>query len=296
MAIKCCSCRPLVQRHPAAGLPEGCVPTRSCTYYATCQSAVLVLGGEGGEGLTTVSGGAQCSIRYNSNRASQSHVVAFPWPSVVESGSSGPCLVQAYLHTEHAQLLPCNYCLVPSHAAMLTITAPECLSLEWPHLAGNYHAYMGWCRPLSSPQRSKQAVHNAWKATGSSFTPSSEAQSSGRLPGHAPQVAVTSSSGGRAVWSSPASAKSTQRLRQRQQLVAASLLAQQAALQVHLATCLTPCMPPAFSRTVQPSSGWPGFVAQSSPWVAVCERKRQHLQLRQQGHHAYQAMGRQQWL
>ncbi|KAK9868042.1 hypothetical protein WJX84_012107 [Apatococcus fuscideae] len=63
-------------------------------------------------------------------------------------------------------------------------------------------------RPLPSPETSKQAVHKAWMTTESGHGLSSGAQST--------------------------SEKRLQRLRQRQQLEAASLLAQQAALQVSL--------------------------------------------------------------
>ena len=152
---------------------------------------------------------------------------------------------------------------------------------------------------MPSPQRSKQAVHTAWKATGSSFSPSSEAQSSGRLPGHAPQFTQTSSSGGRGVLGSTASVKSMQRLRQRQQLEAASRLAQQAALQVHLVTChlpdpmQAPCVQQACSFKEQLVRLCFPKAASGAP---CCERIRQHLQLRQQGHCAHQAMGRQQRL
>lgn len=88
-------------------------------------------------------------------------------------------------------------------------------------------------RPLPSPQTSKQAVHSAWKAT--------EITSHGSGPrssiGHAAQ---TSSLGSRALLSPSASAKSSERLWQRQHLEAASVLAQQAALQVRARLCPPP--------------------------------------------------------
>ncbi|KAK9832252.1 hypothetical protein WJX74_004283 [Apatococcus lobatus] len=89
-------------------------------------------------------------------------------------------------------------------------------------------------RPLPSPETSKQAVHKAWMTTESGHGLSSGAQSSERLQNQASEPGQTSSSGGQALLSSPASEKRLQRLRQRQQLEAASLLAQQAALQVSL--------------------------------------------------------------
>ena len=97
---------------------------------------------------------------------------------------------------------------------------------------GTDEAMLHFPRPLPSPQTSKQAVHSAWKATETTASLGNRAQSS---IGHAAQ---TSSSDSRGLLSP---SKRSARLWRRQHLEAASVLAQQAALQVHAAF---PCPPP----------------------------------------------------